>query len=202
MFSRKNTSGMTLIEMLVLISLYTLLIIVITQSVAAIYRANNYTMTQANEVEFARHGIERAVRDVREMNFADDGAFPLLITEPHRLGFYSDIDRDDRIEYVEFVLDDTVFEKRVHDPIGNPPVYNTSVPDQVITLSQHVQNDPENITTFEYFRLDGTTYVPSTDITEVRYIVSSLLINVDSEQEPGGFLLRSSVAPRNLKDNF
>ncbi|MEM9336970.1 MAG: hypothetical protein AAGA35_03900 [Patescibacteria group bacterium] len=199
---RKDNRGITFVEMVVIIGIYTVLMGAVFTSIFSFYQFNGYTIAQANEVESARRGVDRAVRDMREMTYADDGTFPLARMEEHAVGFYSDIDRDDSVEYVEFELSSTTMFKYVYNATGNPPVYDTSTPDETFTLSEFVQNINQGSTTFRYYTGDGTEATASTLLTDIRYLEVAITVNIDPQRNPSEFVLRSSAAPRNLKDNL
>ncbi len=197
------TRGMTLVEAVVAIALFTVLSLVVTNGISALYRYNAYTFAQAYQVQNARSGMQSLIRDVREMTFGDNGSFPLVIMEPHKIGFYSDIDRDQSVEYVEYELiaTTTEFVKRVYNATGTPPIYPV-VPDTTYTLSQYVQNFAQNINTFRYYTADGTEVTSPNRITDVRYITADIIVNIDPVRDPGEFTLRSSAALRNVRENI
>jgi type II secretion system protein J len=93
---------MTLIEVVVVIGLYTLLTAAIYTTVQILYQTNNYSSAQSNEIENARRGLTRLTRDLREMTYGEDGTFPVAEKNPHVVGFYSDIDKDNSVEYVRW----------------------------------------------------------------------------------------------------
>lgn len=194
--------GMTLVEMLVVIALMTILSGMISSSVYYLYKYNAYSLAQAAEVDNARRALSRMTNDLREMTYAEDGTFPLVVKDPHLVSFYSDIDYDDSVEYVEYELVSTTLYKRTYNAIGNPPTYNLSDPDEEIILSEYVQNFLEATSTFKYYNANGVELNASSLLTDVRYVRTHVIVNVNPIQAPGEFVLRTSVAPRNLKDNL
>lgn len=195
--------GMTLVEVIVTVALFAILMLVVTNSIHQMYRYNAYTFAQAYQVQNARLGMQAFIRDVREMTFADDGTFPLAVMEPHRIAFYSDIDRDDSVEYVEFAYNgSTTIVKSLYNATGSPPVYDTSSPDEVIVLSRYVQNDLQATSTFFYYDNTGTQVTDSSSITDVRYVEAQIIVNIDPVRDPGQYMLRSSAALRNVKENL
>lgn len=203
MNSQQKEQGMTLVELLVVISIYTVLMVVIFTSIQSLYQYNAYSIAQANEIDNVRRGLLVLSRDLREMTFAEDGSFPIVQKGTHQIGFYSDIDRDDSVEYVEYELaTTTIFYKRIYNPTGFPPVYNLAVPDEEIILSDFVQNLLQATSTFLYYDTDGNELNNGDLLTEVRYIRAQLIVNIDPIRSPGEFMLRTSIAPRNLKDNL
>lgn len=198
-----RTAGMTLVETLVALSLFVILSLVVFNGVASFYRYNAYTIAQAYQVEHARRGVEALVRDLREMTFADNGAFPIVATATSSVQFFSDIDRDDSVELVEYVLEGSEFYKYVYNATGTPPSYQTSgTPDQTFLLSEYVQNIPQDRMVFQYYDENGDLVSPGSIATDVRYIDVFLVINIDPVRDPGEFMLRSSASLRNLKESL
>lgn len=194
--------GMTLVEMLVVIALMTVLSAMVTSSIYYLYKYNAYALAQATEVDSARRALARMTNDMREMTFAEDGTFPLVVKNEHLVSFYSDIDYDDSVEYVEYELATTTLYKRTYNATGTPPVYNLTTPDEELILSEYVQNFLEATSTFRYYDTNGNQLSASDLLTEVRYIKAQVIVNVNPIQAPGEFVLRTSIAPRNLKDNL
>jgi len=193
--------GFTFVEMIVTLSIFSLLIVVLFDVIATFYRVNAYTLAQAYEVNSARRGLDLIMRDMREMTYSDTGTYPLATMGTSSIGFYSDVDRNQSVEYVNYVLSGTTLYKYVYHATGSPPVYATTSPDTYI-VSEYVRNNTQATSTFQYY-VDGGTLASATDtVTDVRYIKTTMIINVDPARTPGEFTLRSSTAPRNLKINF
>jgi type II secretory pathway component PulJ len=198
---RKDTlSGFTLVEAIVTIFIYTLVMYAVFVSISTFYTYNAYSMAQSYQVSQARKGIETLVRDAREMTFADDGTYPLARMEEHAVGFFSDIDRDNSVEYVEYELATTTLYKRIYGAVGTPPVYSTT-PETTYTLSEFVQNRSQGVSTFLYFDSEGVEAGTSTPVTDVVYMETQIVVNIDPVRDPGEFMLKSSAALRNLKEN-
>lgn len=199
----ESTLGFTLVEAIMVIGINTMMLLVIANSIALLYRSNSYSFTQANEIEAARRGLSVWVRDAREMTAAANGSYPAALLEPNRIGFYSDIDRDNLVEYVEYTLSSTTLTKRTYNPTGYPPTYSTTTPDTTETMSQYVQNLAQNVPVFAYYDSMGVVLAsPSAMLTDVRYVTMRIIVNIDPLRSPGEFMLQGSAAPRNLKDNL
>lgn len=197
-----NQTGMTLIEMLVLIGVYTVLMLAITLSIMNLYQTNSYAFAQANEIDNARRGVTQWYQDVREMVTGEDGTYPVAVIDQQRFGYYSDTDQDDLVEYVEYVLATTTLSKYTYNATGSPAVYDLTTPNTVENLSYYVQNINQATSTFFYYDNAGNRLSSTSPLIDVRYIEMQLIINIDPTRSPGEFMLRSSVAPRNLKDNL
>lgn len=199
----QSNRGFTLVEMIIVIALNTILVFAVTESIVSLYKNHGYTYAQSNEIDAARRSVSDWVRDAREMTPAANGAFPIVIVEPQRFGFYSDIDHDFGVEYVEFALVGTNLYRYTYNPIGYPATYNTATPDESILLSEYVQNLSQSEVTFQYYNTVGALLVsPAAMISDIRYIEMRVIVNIDPFRSPGEFMLKGSVAPRNLKDNL
>jgi len=194
--------GMTLVEMLIAIGIYTVLMLAITNSITTFYQYNAYALEQSNEVDNARRGVTQWNRDVKEMTTAEDGTWPMAISGEHRLGYYSDTDRDDSVEYVEYILASTTLRKFTYNPTGSPATYDLTTPDSEEILSEYVQNRNQATSTFFYYDNNGVQLASTSPIINIRYIQMQIIVNIDPDRNPGEFMLRSSLAPRNLKDNL
>lgn len=192
--------GMTLVESVVFVAIFSLIMVTLAGSVAYFYRVNAYTIAQAYQIDYARRGLQSFTRDVREMTYADNGAFPLVVAEAHRLGFYTDIDRDNSVEYIEYAFTNgsTTLQKNVYNATGTPLVYDTNNPDNTYILSEYIQNDLYSTSTFYYFDALGTMVTSTDDIAEITYVQAQLIVNVDPVRDPGEYLMRQSAAIRNL----
>ena len=198
-----HTKGMTLIEMIIVTSMFSILMIALGHTTSNLYKANAYNIAQSGEVFNARRGVQSLSRDMREMTFADDGTFPLARMEEHIIGFYSDIDRDNSVEYVEYELSTTtIFIKRIYNATGTPVVYDTSVADETYTLSEYVQNIVDGNRTFFYYDTNGEISTATSSVTDIRYVSAELSVNVDPLRSSGQFKLRASAALRNVIDNI
>lgn len=198
----KTKSGFTLLETVVVVTLFALISLAVMNSIVSFYRFNAYTIAQAYQVDNARRGIEHMVRDMREMTFADDGAFPLISMNTTSISFYSDIDRDESVELVTYTLASTTLYKYEHDAVGSPPTYSTSSPDRTIIISEYVQNNNQTTNIFGFYDASGSVATTTTSVSDIRYIDVNLIINIDPVRDPGEYSLRSSASLRNLKENL
>lgn len=187
-----------MVEMLVVSSLVAVLSVAIGNAVHSFYRYNSYTIAQNFQVDHARRGVEFLVRDLREMTYADDGAFPLVSRATTTIRFYSDIDRDNSVELVEYALIDETLFKYVYEATGTPALYPDD-PTRTETISEYVHNALEDADLFTYYDANGAT-TSGTGVSKVRFIDIDMVVNVDPIREPGKYHLRSSAALRNLKE--
>lgn len=195
--------GMTLIELVMVIGITTVLLLVISTSIVNLYQINDYNIAQSYEIDNARRGLQDWLGDVREMSYSDVGSFPLATVANNKIAFYSDVDSEPSIEYVEYELIGSNLYKRTYKASGSPLVYNFVTPVKTELLSEFVQNIVQILPTFLYYDTAGVLLSPSGALlTDIRYIEVRIIVNIDPVRSPGEFMLRSGVSPRNLKDNL
>lgn len=195
--------GFTLVEVIIIISINTVMLLVISTSIVNLYQSNNYIMAQSHEIDQARLGLQSWLNDTEEMTYADDGTFPIAVMEDNHFGFYSDVDDEPSVEYLEYELSSTTLYKNTYKSSGFPPIYDLVTPVKTETLSKYVQNFDQATSTFSYFDTNGNLLSTTTALlTDVRYIEARVIVNIDPLRSPGEFLLRSGTSPRNLKDNL
>jgi hypothetical protein len=56
--------------------------------------------------------------------------------------------------------------------------------------------------TFYYYDNTGKLATPTSTVTDIVYVGSQIIVNIDPIRDPGQFMLRSAAALRNLKDNL
>ncbi len=199
---KNNSKGMTLLEVLVSITIFSILMLTVNSAINQFYKTNTLVLAQNQSIDEARRGLDNWRNDTREMVVAADGSYPLSVASEHKMAYYSDIDQDNGIEYVEYILASSTLTRNVYNPVGSPPIYNLSgSPDISETISIYVRNLSKSTSTFLYY--DGNNNQLTNDsLLNIRYIVMRLYIDVDPNNPPGDFLLQAAVAPRNLKDNL
>ncbi len=194
---------MTLIELVMVIGITTVLLLVISTSIVNLYQINGYNIAQSYEIDNARRGLQDWLGDVREMSYSDVGSFPLASVANNKIAFYSDVDSEPSVEYVEYELIGSNLYKRTYKASGSPLVYNFATPVKTELLSEFVQNIVQTLPTFLYYDTAGVLLSTSgSPLTDIRYIEVRIIVNIDPVRSPGEFMLRSGVSPRNLKDNL
>jgi len=197
---RRNTmiflvSGFTLIESIVFIAIFTMAITAVSGFLIYFYRGNTYVIQQAFAIESARKGIELMTREIREATFSDVGTYPVINPQDQSFAFYSDVDRDNKIEKIRYFLEDTNFKRGEIEAVGDPLIYR-SVDEIIVIVSDYVRNDTEEV--FTYFNASSTEITDLSQLTDIRLVKTNLVVNIEPNREPGEFTLRSSAQLRNL----
>lgn len=196
MKNNKHTQGMTLIEAMVWISIFTMTMIAIVSTLLSFYQTNSYTLEQAEAVTSAQRALDQTVRTIREGAYSSQGAFPIYSIAENDFVFYADVDNDALIERVHYYISGTTLMRGILDPTGNPPDYIGS--EVISPISQYVRNIAQGIPTFRYYDEIGSEITNFANWTSVRFVTVNLAVNVNTAALPNQFTLSSSAAIRNL----
>lgn len=199
---KKFSQGMTLIEIIVVVSIGLAMMVALTRFISIGYPLSKITYLQVRSTESARLQLKRMAKALRELRDSDTGAYPLVETSPQRIIFYSDVDADDTTERIRYELSGTDLIRGITKPSGNPLEYDTDNEEETV-ISRSIQNGSDPI--FIYYSGDypaDTTELTPTDLTEVKYIQFRLLVDPDPGQDPGAAEIVSQVQLRNLKTNL
>lgn len=195
--------GMSLLEVLITISIFSLATLIVAAYVIQSYQTNRFAMRQADAIEHARRGIAVMTKEIREATFSDIGSFPIAAASSQTLTLYSNIDTDSAVERVRYFLDGTDFKKGVIKPTGIPPSYPAGN-ETIVTLSPYVRNGVDPV--FYYYNGD---YPSTTDPlltpanpNEVKLIEIKIRVTFDPTTIPKEYTLKNYVQIRNLKDNL
>lgn len=195
--------GFTLLEILVVLSIMSIILVVLLRFSATGYHFSREIRSQQQAVENARIQLKRISKAIRETRFADTGAYPLVDMQPDRIIFYSDVDADSTVERIRYELNQTDLERGVTEPTSDPLIYDVENNEQVSVVAKSIRNGYDPI--FTYYNGDypaDTTPLTPIDLTEVKYVQFRLLIDVDPEADPAVVDVRSQVQLRNLKTNL
>lgn len=96
--------GLTLIETIVAIFVFTLAMGAVSGLIVMGYRTHSYIWQQSIAIDEAREGIEAMVKELRIASPGDNGSYPIENAGDKEIIFYSDIDGDGQAERVRYFL--------------------------------------------------------------------------------------------------
>lgn len=183
-------------ESLIWVAVFIVAMMALIVSLLSFYRANTYTLEQAQAVSDARRSIESVVEHLREADYANDGAYPIASMSTSSITFYANIDADASFERVHYYVEESSLKRGVLKPSGTPAAYTGA--EEVTVISPYIRNIQQGIDTFHYFDSAGVEVVDMGDTTAVRFVRLDMIVNVSPARLPNELTVRSSAALRNI----
>lgn len=100
--------GFTIIETIVTIFVFTLIMGAVAGFIITLYKSQGYTWEQSVAISEARRGVETMVKEIREASAGEEGSYLIELAGDKDFIFYSDIDKDGKVEKVRYFLGQAV----------------------------------------------------------------------------------------------
>lgn len=204
-FVMGKRKGMTLVELLVAMFIFSLGMIGVVLLFLSTWKTNSYILEEGDAIAAASNALNETIKEIRKIRQADDGSYAIKSVGEFDLVVYLDDDGDDRAERLHYFLDDAGnFKKGITQSDGAPYAY-PSEDQEIVTIAQYVMNtSSEPIFTF-YDNLYPVETINNPLInpqpSDVRLIGLHLWINIKPKTAPDNINLESFAKLRNLNEN-
>lgn len=202
-FAKRNLGGFTLIEIIVGMAILSVFTFSIGTFGSRILQSRlNASDTLATQDEISR-AVAPMLTELRSMQFASTGSYPIEAVSTSSIIFYSDINKDGPVERIRYFIQGNVLKKGVTVPSGNPLSYTAST-EKFLNILSGIVSDPNGI--FAYY-VDGADIsgnymaMPVNDVSLVRVIKINLILDLTPNGPPGPLRFGTAIAPRNLRAN-
>jgi type II secretory pathway pseudopilin PulG len=193
--------GITLVEVLVSIGIFSFLIIGITALLLTSWKYNQIVWEQLKTQNEGRKVIRDFVNDLRVASLSSIGAYPIESASSTEIVFYSNIDSDTLKERVRYFLSGRTLRKGVIKPTGSTLSYN-SANETFVDIAHDLVTSTVLLSYYDSnFSGSQTKLTSPIDVTKIRVVAISLTLEEDPNASPVPFFIESKVMLRNLKDN-
>lgn len=195
-----NNQGLTIIELMVAISIFTVFIIAASDFVVKGLQSSVFGYEQEDAVANARRAAGVMVEELRRAANSAKGDYPFDTVSTSTIIFYADTDDDGLSEKIRYFADGINLKKGSIAPTGTPLMYNPG-DEEISTFAIYLNNQAMPI--FSYFDTNNAVIAsPATNKTRIRMIRTTLKINVTPERAPADYFYEADIQIRNLKDNL
>lgn len=192
-FSKK---GMTVIEMLIAIGIFSISIIGFTLLFSRTWTINRFTLEEGEASRIASRGVHDIVDAVRSARQSENGSYLLESANSNDFVFYSDIDTDGKTERVHCFSDAGLLKIGVRNPSDTVPPEYANGDESVSILANYVVNESGDV--FSYYGLNGQELSYPIELDAVRMVKVHLEINIDPARAPNNINIESLATLRNL----
>ncbi len=192
-----HARGFTLVEVLVLISITTLLSITLDTLIVNFYKANSFLLEQTAATDNARRGLRTSFQNLRQATYGEDGSYPIQTAATSSILFYSDVDNDGSVEKIRLYLLNNAFYRTVTEATGLPLMYTGTT--STTTIASYIRNATSS-PIFRYYDSDGVLISSSTvPVIDIAAISTSLQIDLNPLRAPDILTLEETATLRNLR---
>lgn len=185
---------MTLIETLVVMSIFVSLSIIASAFIIRGFKAITFNSEQATAIANGRKAIEIMSDNMRKARSSEKGDYAVASATPQSLIFYCDYDNDSIAEKITYFLSSSTMKMTATEPGTSNNYTGTST---TVDLAQYVNNQAESI-----FRFYSSENLETNTINSIRLINIKLKINVTPSRAPQDYYVETDAELRNLKDNL
>lgn len=199
-----NHRGMTLIEVLVAMAIFSFVIVVAGTFIVTSLRQNTIIWTGLHSQRDARRATQTMIDAIRKAETGSTGSYPIATASTTEFIFYANVLPNTLRERVRFTLADTTLIMGITAPTGSPLSYQ-SAQEQTSTLAQFVRNNESATPVFTYYGQEymgtSTPLTHPLSITDIRAVGITLVIEENKDLSPVPIRANSLVQIRNLKSN-
>ncbi len=196
---KKNTSGFTLVELLVSLFIVSIIVVVLALFQTETFKKDRAFRARLVSIQEARLTLRRFLEEARSASPSSTGAYPISLAQADAFTLYSDVDGDAIKDRVRYFVSAGSLKKGVLKPTGSPLVYNQAN-EKVFTQITKLATTT-NI--FTYYDTNNATMTQPVSPSLVRSARINLLIALDSQYGATTTVFFETRGTfRNLKDNY
>ncbi|MDP2788640.1 MAG: prepilin-type N-terminal cleavage/methylation domain-containing protein [bacterium] len=197
----KNKKGFTLVEVLFGISIFVLVVGVLTLFSRNVWIYGSFVSIGLSDANDGRTALKVMTSEIRTTSTANTGVYAIALATASAFTFYSDIDDDGLKEKIRYFLSGSSLQKGIIKPTGSPLAYNAG--NEIISTT--ILNIT-NTAIFDYYNknYNGTTASLSFPInpSDVRLVKITITTDKDPNRAPAPIIFSTQISIRNLKDNL
>jgi prepilin-type N-terminal cleavage/methylation domain-containing protein len=200
-----NKKGMSLIEMIIAISIFTIGIAGFTLLFSSSWKSNSFILEEGMASMQAAQSVRTISAQLRDIRQSDTGEYLMKTAAENELVVYREEDEDGKIERVRYFLDEAsdTFKKGVSEASGTPLAYPSDYSsDTVKNLAMYVVNADNSEPLFKYYDNANNQLSSPATPTSVRIIELNLWVNIKPLTAPDNVRIGTSVEIRNLDESI
>lgn len=196
-YFQKKKSGITFIEVVVTIAILVSSIGIFTLLFLRSWEMHKFSFSVAQMQVETTQALQGMVDTIRNARQADSGAFPLATVDNNELVFYTNIDGDDEIERVRYVLSGQGITKEIRNPTNDiPPQYPSGYETSSVILSSVRNSGSQPL--FRYYDNTNSELSGSFSVNDVTMVGVYILFDEDENTPPDSMEIESFASIRNL----
>lgn len=202
---RQKKKGITLIETLMAIGIFSIGMTGFALLFSHAWKNNAYTLEMGQSAMAVSRGVAEISKNLRGVRQADSGSYPIKSANSNDLVVYCDYDKDGTAERLHFYKNGTDILMGITSPTNTMPKSYPSGDETTKVVASRIVNESDE-PIFFYFDKNYSgdlSEVPMSvpaQVDKIRIVEIHLKINIDPNRAPDNVEMRTFVELRNLND--
>jgi len=203
MYNIKKNKGLTLIEILITVAIFSIIMGAIGYFVRDLFYYEDVFSGGLTSYDEARKIFQPISSEIRSASPSSLGAYPIERADTTSFIFFSDIDNDGLKERIRYYLSGTNLMRGEIISSGMPLQY-LSENESLVEVIHGIRNESTPIFTYFDSSYNGSNAPLSQPVSvfNVRLIKITLIIDNDPNKPPAPVTVTTQISIRNLKDNL
>ncbi len=201
----RGGAGMTLIEALLAIAIFTFGILGFSQLFVKSWQSNQFSYEMGQSTFSVSQGVSKIVDHIRRARQGDDGAYPVKSADDDDFIFFCDYDKDGITERVHMYKSNGKIIMGYRKPTTGIPKTYPAGDQATLILAEDIVNDGST-PVFYYYNKDypgdqahNPVATPAI-VSDIRLVKINLVVDSDVNRAPNSVQMESFVELRNLND--
>ncbi|QQS61004.1 MAG: prepilin-type N-terminal cleavage/methylation domain-containing protein [Candidatus Moraniibacteriota bacterium] len=194
---KKTKKGMTLIEVIVAIGVFS-----IGMGLAVLLFVQSWNMYKISfstgSMQFvASNGVQRIIDSIRNAQRSENGSYPIVSVDENEIILYSNVDDDEEIEKIRFFYSGSGIVREVRNSVfGTPPQYPAGyeISEEIIPYVINTADTP----LFSYYNNENEKLTEPISLIDVKMVKVDLYVDENINRDPESINIESFASIRNL----
>jgi prepilin-type N-terminal cleavage/methylation domain-containing protein len=196
-YNKKEQAGFTLVETIIVISIFTLLALGVSALFTHIFTSSRERLSAIDDIDQSRQVTNSFINEIRVASIGNDGSFPITLADDDQVVFFSNYGQATNTQArIRYYRATTTLYKATLVPTGSPLTYDAGS-EKVVTVQGNLSSSTLPI--FYYYDGDymstSTALVQPVNLTDIRFIRINLNVG-------DNYTVSAGASIRNLKDNL
>jgi len=148
--------GLTLVELLVVSTLMSMVIVSTYLLLSTTQNVSSMSMAQSFAYDEAQHAVDTMTMEIRQAQENEEGRGAFTIAEPNRVQFFLDTNGDGRPELVTYYVDSGKLYRTVAPATNTEPPFSFGPPGVATIIISHLDSSTEAIFCYHGTEIDDT----------------------------------------------
>jgi prepilin-type N-terminal cleavage/methylation domain-containing protein len=202
---KKYKQGFTLLELIIALFLFGAIVALVAGFGVYFFKNYAFSFEEQQEIGQAQTALTQMIREIRKIQTADNGSWPLVQTDNNSFIFYADVNSDGKADRVRYFLNGKDLQRGVIPPTEVPVTYPLQN-ELVQTIATNITATPSAI--FAYYNenwpsdLVNNPLIASQRIFNTRFVQVTINVDTIPNFSAGAFSLTSGTSIRSMKTNL